>query len=46
MKRDILHEDMSMKQMLSQLAFGAMISFGLLAAAAVWDAMMHWISGY
>ena len=44
MKRDILQGAMSMKQMLGQLVFGAIMAFGLLAAAAVWDLLMHWIS--
>ena len=45
MKRDILQEDLSVKQILAQLAFGAILAFGFLAVAAVWDWLMHWISG-
>ena len=45
MKRDILQEDLSVKQMLGQLVVGAVIVFILFAAAAVWDVLMHWISG-
>jgi hypothetical protein len=45
MKRDILQEDLSVKQILAQIAFGAVVAFGFLAAAAMWDLLMHWISG-
>lgn len=45
MKRDILQEDLSVKQIMAQLAFGAVVAFGFLAVAAVWDFIMHNISG-
>ena len=45
MKRDILQEEPTLMEVVYQFVIGAVIVFILFAAAAVWDAVMHWISG-
>ena len=46
MKRDILQEEPTLMEVVYQLIVGAVIVFILFAAAAVWDAVMHLISGF
>lgn len=44
MEKDIPSEDMSLKQILLQMAVGAAIGCGFLIAIALFDMFMHWIS--
>lgn len=45
MKREILEEDLSVKQILLQCALGAAFYIVFFLAICAWDWLMHWISG-